>query len=408
MNVSPRIEKAERRPRPHRIGLLAIAFVIAAALFDRIATTLVVGTIALLLYETVFRKNPKVIALVISGAISFWAFEQVGRYILRAQFAQFFNEDADHRMKPNAELGINSDGIRCPVEAADFTGDTYNIIFLGDSFTYGYGVDYEDTIPAQVESTLRESDPAVRVRCVNFGWISSSPGPSYRLLTDIGAKYKPKLVVMCLDMTDFHDDLLVLSKIGYWERSPTAYLMMHLGLRKVLIELHESFQLQRLGRVNRSLERPLPNTRFFVTKQPMEQSLLDMAETERNLQRINDYCRDELGAGFVLVMFPRHFQYSTKEAPNNWERWSYEVMGPYVKEPFRWLAGLRARVDYPCHSLLEDFEGTTIFPTCFDDDPHWNPAGNGVAARGIIRILREEGMLGAAGPTQSADDQIDQ
>lgn len=393
---------ARATEKPHRLGFLAAAFVVSALLFDKVITTLVVGLLAYLFYEVFFRRNPRVIILVVSSLLSFFAFEYFGKYILKAQFAKFFDEGADHRLKPDKELGINSDGIRCPDEADDFTDQTYNIIFLGDSFTYGVKLDYAMCVPAQVESILHERDPRLNARCINFGWISSSPGPSLRLLKDIGAKYKPKLVIMCLDMTDFGDDVRSLSNVGYWEKSPTAFILMRFGLRGVLQELHESTWLNFLWRAQRGLKRPLPIMRFFVTNQPLEQSILDMQETERNLQRIADYSRETLGAGFILVMMPRHFQYSYREAPNSWEKASYTVMGPYVKEPFKWLAALKARVDYPCYSLLEEFEKTTVFPTCFDDDPHWNAAGCSVAANGIVKILVAEGIATASPTTQPA------
>ncbi|RIK67318.1 MAG: hypothetical protein DCC65_07160 [Planctomycetota bacterium] len=396
----PGADRAMRKP--HRLSYLALCFVAAALLFDKVITTLVVGLLAYVLYEIVFRRNPRVIVLVVSSVACFVAFEHFGKIILKAQFARVFDEGADHRLKPDKSRGINSDGIRCPYEADHYTDRTYNIVFLGDSFTYGAKLPYEESFPAQVEAILRDRDPALDARCINFGWISSSPGPSLRLLKDIGEKYKPKLVIMCLDMTDFGDDVRSLSNVGYWEKSPTAYLLMQFGLRGALQELHESTWLNILWRAKRGLTRPLPVMRFFVTNQPLEESILDMQETERNLQRIVDFSRDTLGAKFILVMLPRHFQYSYREAPKSWEKASYTVMGPYVKEPFKWLAALRARVDYPCYSLLEDFEKTSVFPTCFEDDPHWNAAGCRVAAEGIVRILSAEGITRAAAATQPA------
>jgi hypothetical protein len=47
-------------------------------------------------------------------------------------------------------------------------------------------------------------------------------------------------------------------------------------------------------------------------------------------------------------------------------------------------------VDYPIYSILRDFQETDLFPTCFENDPHWNPNGTSVAAVAIARRLEGE------------------
>jgi hypothetical protein len=41
-------------------------------------------------------------------------------------------------------------------------------------------------------------------------------------------------------------------------------------------------------------------------------------------------------------------------------------------------------VDFPVYSLLEGFQETEVFPTCFHDDPHWNASGSNLAAELIV------------------------
>ena len=61
----------------------------------------------------------------------------------------------------------------------------------------------------------------------------------------------------------------------------------------------------------------------------------------------------------------------------------YRNFGPYIHEPFRYFESVRDEVSYPIYSLLDDFRNTDVFPTCFDRDPHWLPAGARVAAEAI-------------------------
>ena len=90
-----------------------------------------------------------------------------------------------------------------------------------------------------------------------------------------------------------------------------------------------------------------------------------------------------------MYVFPRSFQYSDRECPKNWEADQYEVLGPHCLEPFRFFEELAPEVDYPIHSLLDAFRETVVFPTCFEADPHWNPAGYRVCAEAMLPTLRE-------------------
>ena len=73
-------------------------------------------------------------------------FEFVGQnYLYKGAF--YFVNDVAHRMKPKSKADVNSDGIRSIVEADSFHKEDLNIIFLGDSFVYGYNVHINKSIP---------------------------------------------------------------------------------------------------------------------------------------------------------------------------------------------------------------------------------------------------------------------
>jgi hypothetical protein len=371
-----------------------ICFLLAAALFTNLLVTLVVGLLAAAFYHAVYRRNRKVIALLVSLAASYLALEYFGGIVIRRHIARTHHVDLDHRMKANPAAGINSDGIRCPVEASDFTADTYNIIFLGDSFTYGERLaNGRDSFPAQLEALCRLNYPAEKIRAVNFAWVSSSPLLSARLLKDIGLKYKPQLVVYCLDMTDFHDDLRYLVGAQYIGVSPTAFLLARAGLAAELSELKKRWNFPEIWARLTGQAAVVPGDRFFVVNRPLGESIEYMQATENNLRAIDAFCREQLHAKFVLVMLPRGFQYSDKEGRRSWEAYAYAPLGPYVHEPFKWLKSFGSRSGIPCYSLLEDFQNSGVFPTCFDDDPHWTKDGHAIAARGMLRIFESEGVL---------------
>lgn len=314
--------------------------------------------------------------------------ELLGQHVLFKD-KLYFVRDVDHRMKPYAE-DTNGDGVRSEREAELHREEDLNVIFLGDSFVFGAGVERDDAIPQQFERIARERS-GVRtqeVKAANFGWISASPLLCYRQLKEIGRKYRPDVVVLCVDMTDFLDDVKyrrLLDRQGVFRLVgglPVTIMGLHkaMTLTPALAGLHE----RAFG---------FPAERFFISDRPLAKSARYLPYIRSSIDSIDAYCGRELGARFVLAVLPRSYQYSDRESPNSWEKGEYEPLGPFALEPFRYFDGLRAEVDYPVHSLLRDFQTTSVFPTCLDADPHWNADGNRVAAEAIYRCLVDDGLV---------------
>jgi hypothetical protein len=374
--------------------VLALCFAACCMSFSEVIVSLVIGFMTWVTYEILWRRNRKMILAVVSAVVSLAALEYFGGVVIRARVAGEYDPDIDHRMKPNPAMGINSDGIRCSVEAGDFTADTFNIVLLGDSYTYGIRIDQPaDTFAGRLEALANAAAPKRAVRTVNFGWTSSSPLLSFRLLRDIGQKYHPALVVLCLDLSDFHDDLRYQVGAGFVGASPLQFLIHRMGLADEFILLRGRWVLADYWRRLARSRAVIPPERFFITNRPLEESRPFLGPVEENIRAIHRHCRDALGCEFVLVLTPRSYQYSDRECPANWEADNYTVLGPYVKEPEKWLASFQETVDFPCHSLLEDMRRATAFPLYFGDDPHWTEAGHEVIARGLLRVLKEDGLL---------------
>lgn len=380
---------------------LVICFVACALLFEHTVVVLIVGLAAWLLFQIIFKQNRQILALAISTTLSIAVMEWAGQAIIQHRVSRDFNIDPDHRLKPNPAEGVNSDSIRSRVEASDFSEDTFNIIVLGDSFVFGLYLQEDETVPAHLERLYARRSPAQRVRVLNFGWSSSSPGPGYRLLVDIGAKYKPDLVIDCLDLTDFFNDFESQSKRRYWNFSPTVHLFRSIGLESVMVDLRNAWRPRTWFGGGLLDGLPVPNNWQFVANQPLAHSLPYMRATEENLRKINAHCRDVLRVPFVTVMIPRNFQYSDRECADDPNRIYYTPLGPYVREPERWFTELKSRVDFPCESLLTWFEESPVFPKCFPKDPHWVSAGCAVAAEGIARVLDERGLAPDATQTSA-------
>ncbi len=303
-----------------------------------------------------------------------------------------FMADTDHRMEPYEKKDINADGIRSYRASDDFHEDDFNVIFLGDSFTYAMWLSSEESIPHQFEQLSRKYFPDHNVKAANFGWISSSPLLSERLLKDIGHKYKPDLVILILDMSDFYDDILyknIMDKkyIFKWAKYlPSTTALIHSVVR---------YQIRDDG-LSRKLS-GLPMQRYFVTEYPPEETRYALENTTRILESINDYTVTELDSTFVTVVLPRYYQYNINESPNDWSYRSYrqpaKIPTDYPEVPFDYYTEQQHILDFEVISLLDDFKNTDIFPTTLDGDPHLNSEGCRFAAEAIFQHCLERGCF---------------
>jgi hypothetical protein len=301
---------------------------------------------------------------------------------------RLFLADVLHRPKPDG-VEFNEHGVRDARRLSAFRESDFNLVVLGDSFVFGFLLKPYQAIPQQMQRMLRRSHPDLAINVVNFGYVSSSPYLALAQLRDFGAAYHPDLVLLCLDMTDFHDDI----KYELYERKPGAWRLLDfvpslfLGAKGAAdaLGLHEAI----FG---------YPSDRFFIVNRPLEQSRRHLASVQRNLDAIDAYAREVLGARFALAILPRPFQYSAEESRKSWESDRYTPLGPFALEPFRYFEQLQGERDYPIHSLLPAFQQTEVFPTAFKSDPHWNADGARVAAEALVRFVEEAGLLGAPAP----------
>jgi GDSL-like Lipase/Acylhydrolase family len=81
------------------------------------------------------------------------------------------------------------------------------ILFLGDSFTEGYGLDDGGEYPALVEDALAQCYGAGAVPVVNAGIGRSGTGRWLKFLRAEGPRFAPRLIVLQLFANDFGDNL---------------------------------------------------------------------------------------------------------------------------------------------------------------------------------------------------------
>lgn len=325
------------------------------------------------------------------GALLISAFVFVLRHALAATEWVNLVHDVDHRMKPHdKKFFTNADGIRSTRKASDVRDEDFNVIMLGDSFIYGFLLTHEEfPPPAQLETVMQNHFSRNDIRVWNFGWTTSSPILQYRLLKDLGKKYKPDLVILALDMSDYRDDYFyqhLISGEGFY-RYVREYPRLTYVFKQMLVPL------DRYTGWHRKLFGYSSQYGYFVAMEPMEENRHLFNAVYDSLNRINEYCRDELEAPFVVFIPPRHWQYTDKESPKSWEAGSFAAKGPYALENYRYFDERRAVTPYPLVSLLDDFRYSTVYPTTFEKDSHWNKNGAKLAATSMFNHLLSMGHL---------------
>jgi len=323
------------------------------------------------------------------GLAGYAAFRFLAAEIFDLVLWQKLIEDPDHRWKPHEKEDINQDGLRSFREAADFKIEDFNIIFAGDSYTFGHLLSAEQSPPMQFEKIAAEKLSGNAIKVVNFGWSSSSPYLSLRLLKDKAPDYKPDLVIFLLDVTDFKDDFFyrnVLEKRGAYKFIVEHPLLAHLP-RKIArkTDSFTHWQEKWLGYPDYS--------NYFLFHQSYEKSLPFFDNTYEILNEMNFYVANELGAKFIVFVPPRHWQYTDKESLQSWERHNYIPTSEHVLNNYRYWDEKSKTASFPIISLLEDFKTTTVFPTTFEKDSHWNPDGAKLAAELIFQHCKKLGCF---------------
>ncbi len=104
-----------------------------------------------------------------------------------------YTREFDHRVRTN-NLGFRGNDL-----SPEKQSSVFRILVLGDSMTFGWGVEDDDTFPARIEKYLNHLSPDKKVEVINAGFADGySPDSYYAFMRDIGLSLKPDLVLLTL------------------------------------------------------------------------------------------------------------------------------------------------------------------------------------------------------------------
>lgn len=139
--------------------------------------------------------------------------------------ARFFDrlirdEPLGYRLPPSmtdefwgVEIRTNSIGMRDREVTIPKPATERRVMVLGDSGAFSLGVEYEDSIPAQLEDVLNEqASEGVRYRTLNMGVPSYNTEQQLSQLETLGLSLQPDLVVLYFSTNDIEPRMWVFEK----------------------------------------------------------------------------------------------------------------------------------------------------------------------------------------------------
>lgn len=317
--------------------------------------------------------------------------------------------------RPSAELGwelvprasgygalgeyyhVNSAGLRGEEHSREKKPGVYRVAVLGDSFTFGMGVNLEDTYPKRIEKLLQQVNPDLEV--INFGVIGHNMWQHYEMLRHKVLGYQPDLVVLGLFAgDDFYYSVPLYDasgrfagefpfppfekEPGLW--APMSYFAFWNLLRNVNLQFEYKYRYRRGYKYVKGIEErkkkygPLRPDHIFsktMAGNMGKQKSLEFSEALEKFVRAGN----NAGAKTLVVLIPDSVQLNDSYMQGI-NRFAEQVCAK-IKVPFLDMT--------PILEAEEDHTSLYLFPF----DAHNSPRGLRVIAKAIADRIVELGLL---------------
>lgn len=396
-----------------------------------------IGTAAVLLWSLWFLLHPGSLRVLLAGRAFSWTtlllvnvivFLVAGEALFRlgdpllARSGLFGDKQTPANLKPHTAVRgsirvTNSQGFRDRERKVDRTGPGPRILALGDSFTWGAGVTYDETFVTALERALQASSPDAEV--INLGVPAWGPHEEFHLLKAYGSRFAPDLVLLNFfigndiqnkrgDDTSLPQILVVAGQSYYVHRNgnwvhdvlgPDRWYLFHnlnylvrVGASRVFRpgggpagEMHGEWvplvsRTQYLKAIHERSDIYLKdNTPFFE---------FHWTRTQAILRDLRDYLRAR-GIPLLVVLLPDHVQLDRALQNEYLAAFRLSAEGYDFEKPQRLLRAWCAQQGIEVVDLLPALQAEPeVRALYFQNDIHWTARGHAVAADAILPALR--------------------
>ncbi len=307
----------------------------------------------------------------------------------------------------NTAVVTNGLGLR-EVDIEPKRRGTTRILVLGDSYTFGYGVEAAEAYPQVLGALVRGTEPPVEV--INAGIPSYSPTLEVLWLRGVGLALSPDLVVLGFDMSDFQDDLFLEPLVEWGEDGEPVRVRpsprpgrLARGYKSLLLVRMARFATESAYRRLASGEefdapqaRELVHNRFALTRDdvPEEEAGPHYRRTFGWLDRMRTLLAEHQ-VRFLVFTYPYGHQVATDEWDSGRLHYGFARGKVYSDEPARRLAAWAAQRQVPYLDLFPAFRTAADGTYYFAEDGHFTPKAHRLVAESLLARLRELGWIGA-------------
>jgi lysophospholipase L1-like esterase len=287
--------------------------------------------------------------------------------------------------RPNASVNIwgityaiNSDGFRdYDRYSRKKPPGVFRIMAVGDSYTFGMGVELEDTYPKKLEKLLNERRPSplYRYEVINAGFPAANAAMEVDFVKEYGMTYNPDLVLIGFVLNDLEEP---------WGTKRPPCLPIPEGARQWL-DMNSYLYLVLENRCTTIL-RPndvTPEWQFDAATQ--EWQFDESSQGWQDWARVVEYngqVAREAGPKTLVAIFPQqvglnHYHYTTahRQVKDTFERAGVPVVDL--------LPG------YQDYARAHGVDSFAVLPF----DTHPNPTGHQIAAEIIYQALIEDNLI---------------
>jgi hypothetical protein len=311
------------------------------------------------------------------------------------------------RGKPQAEdynFQLNSDGFKDVEFSTKKAKNTFRIVSLGDSFSYGV-VPYEYNYLTVLENNLNKNNQANNspkninnIEVYNMGIIGTGPKDYLSLLVNEGLSYKPDLITVGFYLgNDFIDNRITAKERKILKDNDSYVITFFQGLMKIHgnfkghihFKKDAQYQDQAATFGDGTYLQMLREKSMIFIKNPADPSFFQQAFQDAlsdliKMKEVADYQKIPL----VVVIIPDEMQVN--------QRWQKAVVDDYhvspdtfdFQLPNKLLAKELTKNNIAHLDLTDNFMKVAVkTPLYKPNDTHWNITGNQLAADTINEYL---------------------